>query len=377
MPDEFMPLSNGGLRIKTPPGPPVNATGNGLLLEFLLPYPLHADAGAWPAITLPLGNVLVTVERPTSRVIDTQPAAIFGNDMPDLFCTVIRAMIGNQGDRPGIETEVYASIYLILEWLRVLGRQYWLLQGSTGVGAYCRGSLFSASGNRLSQQNFAVYDKTVLVRPLTASVWNSVQLNVSNTVPVPLSDSIFCDALLSIASRDDVKALAELGLAAEIELTSLLSAVSQSRPNEKASIEFEKRKAKRQDKFQWKLEKASIALGLEDTAGFNLPGMPLGWKDNLLLLYKFRGSVAHSGQAVVNDATGTRVVGAGDLDRFLFSVEALFHWSEQQRLRMSIPQYSRPWTQFRERPVMAVLDPPKDARGFSGRAGSPAMWVMP
>jgi len=79
----------------------------------------------------------ITVERPIVYPNDTTASGKFGNDMPELFCTVIRALIPAERDRKGIEKEVYDSIHLILQWLRVLGRQYWLLQGPTGYGSYC------------------------------------------------------------------------------------------------------------------------------------------------------------------------------------------------------------------------------------------------
>lgn len=207
MPDQHVLVSNGPLRFKTPPAAPVTITGDGLLLEYLTPYPLLADQGAWPLLTLAIGMREITVERPIVYPIDTTASGTFGNDMPELFCTVIRALIPAERDRKGIEKEVYDSIHLILQWLRVLGRQYWLLQGPTGYGSYCRGSLFARLGQTLRQENFAVYDKTVLVKQLTASAWVSTQENISRQIPVPVSDSILCDALLSIAARDEVKAL--------------------------------------------------------------------------------------------------------------------------------------------------------------------------
>jgi hypothetical protein len=374
MPDK-VPLWNGPLRIKTPPAAPLQLSGDGSVIEFLLPYPIHIlDSKPWEALQTSVGGVAVTIERPATVPIDTPVPGAFCNDTPDLFCTVIRVLLPSVTSHSITEMEVYGVVQLMLQWLRILGRQYWVLHGTTGVSAYCRGAIFSCVGNKLSQENFATYGKTVLVRPLAIEAWNAIRKNSALRHPIPVSESIFCDALMSVASRDDVKALVELGLAAEIELTGILGAVVASRPNDKAAVEFLKRKERRMDKFQWKLETACVALGLTDPATFHIAGGPAGWKDQLLLLYKFRGSVAHSGQAVVLDGGRDRVITTAEVTSFIFAVEALFHWAAEQRRLLSLTEYEHPWKQFYDRPIHGVLNPAQETGGFSGRSG-PTTWI--
>ena len=374
MPDN-MPLWNGPLRMKTPPAAPLQLSGDGSVIEFLLPYPIHiVDSKSWEAFQTSVGGAAVTIERPVTVPIETPVPGAFCNDAPDLFCTVIRVLLPSATEHSTPEKEVYGLVQSMLQWLRILGRQYWVLHGSTGVSAYCRGANFCCAGNKLSQENFAIYDKTVLVRPLTIEEWDAIRKNSALRRPTPVSESIFCDALMSVASRDDVKALVELGLAAEIELTRLLGAAAASRPSDKAAADFLRRKERRIDKFQWKLETASVALGLADPATFNIAGGPAGWKDQLLLLYKFRGSVAHSGQAVVFDGGTDRVITTGELTSFIIAVEALFHWAAEQRRQLSLTEYDQPWKQFSDRPIRGVLDPAPGMGGFSGRSG-PTTWI--
>jgi hypothetical protein len=350
-------------------------SGEGSVIEYLLPYPTHiVDSGPWEALQTSVGSVAVTIERPATVPIETPVPGAFCNDAADLFCTVIRVLVPNATGYSTLEKEVYGVVRLMLQWLRILGRQYWVLHGSTGVSAYYRGAIFSCAGRNLSQENFATYDKTVLVRPLPIEAWDAIRKNSALRRPIPVSESIFCDALMSVASRDDVKALVELGLAAEVELTRLLGSAAASRPHDKAAADFLRRKERRMDKFQWKLETASVALGLGDPATFSLADGPTGWKEQLLLLYKFRGSVAHSGQAVVFDGGRDRVITDGEVTSFIFAVEALFHWAAEQRRQLSLTEYDQPWKQFSDRPICGVLSPAQGMGGFSGRSG-PTTWI--
>lgn len=324
------------------------------------------DRSAWDVLLDTTGNVEVRVEKPIVAPIEAAAPGTFSNDAPDMFCTIVRVLVpGNLGS-PSIEKDTYRIVESMLQWLRILARQYWLLHGSTGVSAFYRGTVFCSSGDTLSQQNFASYDRTVLVQPLSREIWDSVRSNAAAHRSIPVSESIFCDALMSIASRDDVKGLVELGLAAEIELTRLLEAVALNRTDLAAS-DFLERKRRRQDKFQWKLEDSSVALGLEDPGKFQIVGGPPNWKDKLLLLYKFRGSVAHSGRAVVDDGNGTRPVTDPEISDFIFAVEALLHWSAAQRRQRSLMEYDSSFSQFSDRPIVGASTP-QGQPGFSGRS---------
>ena len=368
-----VPLWNGPLRLKTPPAAPVQLNRDGSLIEFLLPYPMHiADWSAWDDLLDKVGNIEVRVEKPVVVPIEAAAAGTFSNDAPDLFCTIVRVLVPGNLGWPTIEKDTYRVVESMLQWLRILARQYWLLHGSTGVSAFYRGTIFSSSGTTLSQQNFASYDRTVLVRPLSREIWDSVRSNASAHRSIPVSESILCDALMSIASRDDVKGLVELGLAAEIELTRLLEAVAVNR-TDPAAKDFLERKRRRQDKFQWKLEDSSVALGLDDPGKFQIAGGPPNWKDKLILLYKFRGSVAHSGKAVVEESGVTRPITDPEISGFIFAVEALLHWSAAQRRQRSLIEYDSPFSQFSDRPIIGLLTP-QGQPGFSGRSGV-ASWL--
>ena len=159
---------------------------------------------------------------------------------PDAFCSIVRAGCKHQPNaaaypKPG---EVWSLVEVLLSWIRVKARHYWLLHGHTGFGALYRGSVMSQEGRQIAQRNFVSYGRILIVRPLDEPLWLSIRNELTSGAEVPVSDSVFCDALFSAVAGDEMKALLELGVAAEIEITQLLVNVSQTPPHTPKKREF-------------------------------------------------------------------------------------------------------------------------------------------
>jgi hypothetical protein len=325
---------NGLPRISSPPQcPSAPVPYDAQVFDFLLPYPIHVfDDSPWPALHVRRPDIEILLLKPVSTPVTPQEQLAKGtNEQPDLFGTVFHTIVERVSHfYPASHQAAFGIVHHALRWLRVLTRQYWIGTGSAGVAAKYRGTAFRVEGNDVHQMNFAHYGHSVLVRPLTRSIWDTMIYPVEDHTPVPAAQSIFCDALTSFAVGDSVVALIQLGVACDIALTSLLddlAALNPSSASAKAYLQA------RHDKFEDKLLKYPVLFGLCNPRKFHPPKEPRNWADQVLILYKFRNKAAHEGRAQVKDrSTGAfRDLQAGELGTFILSVEALFHWIREQR----------------------------------------------
>jgi hypothetical protein len=309
-------------------------TEDGEYTEFLLPYPMHVIDGApWKSLECSIGGKNVFIEKPVPIQSRYEPQGRLGNESPDAFCSIIRVkcpLLAGSFPEPA---EIWPMVELLLSWIRVKARHYWLLHGQAGFGAAYRGSLFNQNSTQLSQINFAAYGPNLIVRPLTESLWLSIASDLATGSEPPVSESLFCDALLSATAGDDVKAVLEMGVAVEIELSHLLRDAMQSPPATKGKTDYAKRGDK--NKFIPKLEEWPQKVGLEAAASFARTGLYSGWIEIVKELYDLRGSVAHSGRLRPGIAARS---GA----EYLFAGNALFAYCRDQRKKSGLSFYSYP-----------------------------------
>jgi hypothetical protein len=337
---QHVPLSNGSMKIVTPPATiSFRLRNDGKLTEFLLPYPTHIiDDRLWGTLECELGGFPVSIEKPVPIVEPYEPKGRIGNESPDALASIIRVGCKRKPGaydcpKPG---QVWGLVEAMLGWIRVKARHYWLLHGHSGLGALYRGSALSQEGKQIAQQNFASYGRMLIVRPLDESLWLSIRNELSSGREIPVSDSIFCDALFSAVTGDEMKALLELGVAAEIEITQLLVKASQTSPTTPKKRAFV---ANRGDwnRFSKKLGDWPQELGLQEAAMFKPPGIFKDWVNVIRELYDLRNSIAHSGKLRAG-AT------AQNVSAYIFATNALFAYCREQRARAGISDYSYPVT---------------------------------
>lgn len=328
---------NGLPRVSTPYQSPVAPVPfDAQVFDFLLPYPNNVfDDNPWPALQVRRPDIEILLLKPISGpVIPQEPLATGNNEQPDLFGTVFHAIVERVSKSyPASHRAAFEVVRHALRWMRVLTRQYWIGTGSAGVAAQYRGAAFRVEGKDVYQMNFAHYGHSVLVQPLTRPIWDTMIYPVENQIPVPPSESIFCDALTSFAVGDSVVTLLQLGVACDVALTSLLDDLAALNPSSASAKVYLKDRHAQKDKFGSKLLKYPIDFGLCDPRKFHPANKVPDWVDKLLTLYKFRNKAAHEGRAQVKElSTGAlRDLQAGELGAFIFSVEALFQWIREQR----------------------------------------------
>jgi len=330
-----IPLTNGPLPVTTPPTASTATSGeDGQLLEFMVPFPMHiVDPKSWVPLEVSLGSRSVFIHKPvpvSDRLIST---GRLGNESPDLYSSILRISC-----RPGPEDFGYPSpadcwsiLESLLTWIRVKARHYWLLHGQKGFGALFRGTAFKQAGNQVEQRNFSSYGPITIVHPLDEELWLTIKADLNDKPPV--AEALFCDALLSAVAGDEIKAVLELGVAAEVEITHLLSLTAQSPPDTAAKRKYANNGD--WDRFKNKFTQWPQKLGLDDVTAFSMPGLYKGWFDIVRELYDLRGSVAHSGK--LRSGVASR-----SLADYLFATNALLQYSRVQRQKQGLPVYSFP-----------------------------------
>lgn len=330
---DFLPLSNGPIRVVTAPIVPRSMIDqDGRVIEYLLSWPMHIiDNSIWKRIEFIVNGIPISIQRPIPATAQYEPEGRLGNESPEAFCTIIRV-------RTPLGAELstddgWRVVESLLLWIRVKCRHYWLLHGMTGFGAVYRCSILTRNGKRLFQKNVSTYGPNVIVRPLTEALWLSIQDELEADTEIPLADSIYCDALLSIVAGDQMKALLEAGVAAEVAITQLLLEVSDCPPDSPAKKNF--RKTGDFDRFKKKLTEWPQLLGLEAADSFKFQGMPADWVTTVQNLYKLRNGVAHGGKIKTAAPANT-------LTAAIFAVSTLLQYCREQRSRVGLPSYSMP-----------------------------------
>jgi hypothetical protein len=332
-----IPLANGPLVGTTPPPvPSIRLNENAQLLEFLVPYPMRIeDANPWQPIEANIENKKLFIEKPALSTKRLEPDGIVGNETADAFCTIFRVTCPKEASETfPLPADVWSVVEELLTWIRVKARHYWLLHGFESFGALYRGSEFQREGNQVGQRNMLAYGQNLIVEPLTKALWSSMSQQLNSKQHPPVSESLFCDALVSAVSGDESKAVLELGVAAEVEVTRMLTEVANTLPNSPQKAKF--RNKGERDKFGQKFSDWPLRLGLEDAPAFKMKGLYSGWTDIVKDLYKMRNGVAHSGKLHSNRHIG----------EYVFSANALFAYCRAQREKAGVGVYSYPAGEF-------------------------------
>lgn len=352
---DFLQLANGGLKITTPPFPPrIVFEDDGQLVEYVFPFPIYLeDAGTWPPVRINVGGKTAQIQKPIAACLSVPLQQTLGNDSMALHYTIVRAFVPHP---PIPEYLIYQQLVKCLEWLRILGRQYWIFHGSIGRSPFCNAACFETNSARHSQTNIVHAGQTVIIKPLTKTVWESIEQQISANCVLPVAESIYCDALISTSLQDDVKALTELGMAAEIELTQLHEDILPTADPHDAS-EYAKQQKKNGDRFEWKFKDGSQLLKMSDAGQFVPIDGPSGWSSDLLALYRSRNKAIHLGRAIVVDkATKSESnMNRGEFIPYIFAMEAFFSWIQENRTSRSLERYKYPWLEYRQKPLNCVI----------------------
>jgi hypothetical protein len=204
-----VPLSNGPVRTTTTQAIPTFVLEkDGQEIEFLLPFPMHiVDASPWPCIRYTVKGVPITIDKPLSVAGSYAVPDSRSTEQSDCFCTVVR--IRTPFGVTFSAADGWQAVQKLAEWIRIKCRHYWVLHGSVGYGALFRSATSIRHGENVSLSNAAAYGGTVIVLPLSEAIWQTLGEELESDAAVPLPESLYCDALLSLVSGNSMKAAVE------------------------------------------------------------------------------------------------------------------------------------------------------------------------
>jgi hypothetical protein len=333
-----IPATNGPVSITTPPEKPnFKLKEDGQLVEFMLPYPMHVvDSAEWPSLSCSSARRQLIIYKPMPVQEPYLLKSTIGNEPPDTFCSVIRvgcSLVAPTETYPGA-AELWPTVERLCEWIRIKCRHYWLLHGQAGFAATLHASILTQRGKAISQKNVVGYGRNFIVRPLDREIWESIETDLQSNLDPPVSEALYCDALISAFYGDEVKAILEMGVAVEVEITDLLTTLANATPSSPSKKKFLQQKSHLL-KFYAKLCEWPQKLGLDGAETFAHPGFPPGWVDSIRELYRLRGSAAHSGK-IKSGAMNQH------LSSYVYAANALFAYARAQRLNAGLPTYSYP-----------------------------------
>lgn len=318
---------NSPMRIVTAPSiTSVSSPPHSQILEFLQPYPTYIeDREDWPPLVCNIANRTVEIHKPIGSVKHYEPDGRIGNEKLEGFgCAIQVCVTPEAGRHQLLHSDVWPTIESLLAWIRVRARHFWLLHGAYGHGARYRGSEFHRVGDRIQQTNFGQYSPAVIVRPLSKTIWAAIEKELKSGKSPPVSESIFCDALLSISAGDEMKGALELGVACEVEVTSLLDEVAHRHPDRQDAVEYLARNAKRNfPGFASKLKHWTVRCGLPGPEKYSSGSVPGDWIDTVQELYNLRNAIAHSGKLSE---------GNHRLPKYVVATNALFRYCRKVRI---------------------------------------------
>lgn len=329
-----MPLSNGPITFRTPPSlPRLCLPSNGTRVSFQLSYPIHIiDDAPWRPIQVSISGRPITINKPV--VVTSGVLTELDTESPDMYWTNLTVDCGDFGALT--PTNGWEVVHSLLGWLRIKCRHYWLLHGSTGFGSRYRTTIYERADLHISQQNSVGYGSNVIVRPLTREIWESSELELSSNAVKPLSDSLYCDALLSLAAGDIAKAVVEAAVATEVAITQLLIDVAHQLPSTQPKAEFlERERQGKYARFGEKMKDWPQKMGLPATSTYRPSGFPPSWLTDAEFLYRERNLVAHSGMV-------SNLTGGPTLSQMVFAANATLQYCREQRLELGLTVFDMP-----------------------------------
>ena len=291
-----------------------------LTYEFLLPSEILLEPGAWDPLSLTRDGYVMSVVKPTagSKIVPLQGTV--GNEGIDMGYSICHVQV-NLGETQN-EPEWYVPVRALnecLEWIRSIGRQFWVGALPTMSRVLGRGSIISENG---SYKNFGGYTTRLPVGPLTKIQWEWIgrQLQAGHAPSVP--EVLLSDALISFSHDDYLQTVIRLGIVCELELNAFVEDLLTRQPKAVQEL-YDERKP-----FEWKLKNVPGILGAEKYQDHNNE-----WTKALCTLYGLRGLAIHHAAIQVNG----KDIDFADLSRFLFATFDFLNWTEQQRVRLGLP----------------------------------------
>lgn len=348
------PLPLGMLPGRTVEAPKKTTLSNRTVYEFpVIGAVALADDSPWAPIVLSRGGKSVRFLKPVSGHIGVEVKCRLTNQHIDFrYSTLtLETDLYPEQETPQV-LELYPLVNEMIHLLRTLARQYWIGLAMANEGSVVQGIRTRIESGIASFSGQGSYSVPFVVAPLDEQSWQFLgQLLAMQAFP-STGEVILCDALLEIRRADLLQAILLLGVACEVELMSLLEELISRK-----TLSQTQRDKILDAPFRMKLLNRTVELGTVSPETAIIPNFPSDWAKAVCDLYRLRNQAAHGGHCTVEDKGVKRAAHLSDLARFLFSAEALFAWSNQERIRLGLPRYVTATMLPKGSPISAMIFP--------------------
>lgn len=278
------------------------------------------DSSHWPEIRLNRDNIPMSIHKPiaSSKIVPAEGTR--GNEGIDVGYSVCRIDVTVPEGQSDPEWAVpFKVLKECLQWIRVIGLQYWLGTMPSGSKVIARGSIIAESG---SYSNFGGYGGGIAVHPFTKEQWEWVGNQLGQRRLPPIPDLLVSDALISFREGDILQTVIRLGVVCELALNALIEDLLALHPLTVRQL-YDERKP-----FEKKLKEVPAILGAERYQDHNAR-----WAKELCSLYSLRGSAIHRGSCQLDG----KDVDQEQVSWFIFATLDFLNWAQDQRMRLNIP----------------------------------------
>lgn len=222
----------------------------------------------------------------------------------------------------------------MIHLLRTVARQYWL-----GLTMANEGAVYQAVRARI-ESGIATFDGSggfstpFIIRPLDLHTWRFLGEMLERGFAPSNAEVILSDALLEVRRGALLNAVMLLGIACEIEITTLIEqlAIRKSLSNNKRNSMF-------REQFKTKFLARTVELGAQDPRSSKLSNFARDWADTVCDLYTARNRAAHSGVCMIKDGEKLTPLELRHMPMLVYAADALLCWANQERRKLGIPVF--------------------------------------
>lgn len=288
--------------------------------EFVIPSQIHiADSSDWPILSVMRDDLSMVLHKPVTGTNLVRVEGTMGNEGVDVGFSICR--VGVTVPEGAANPEWYIPLKPVkecLQWIRVIGSQFWLGTLPNMSRVVARGSIIEGAGK---YTNFGGYKTPFPVMPLTKEQWQlvGVQLAAGREPSVP--ELLVGNAMVSFVQEDYFQAVIQFGVICELELNAFIEDLLTLHTQAVKEL-YDERKP-----FEKKLKEIPAILGADKYQDHNPTRA-----NQLCVLYGLRGRAIHRAKCDING----KEVGFEEMASFYFATMDFLHWTKTQRARLGI-----------------------------------------
>ncbi|HEX3682136.1 MAG TPA: hypothetical protein VHU83_06290 [Bryobacteraceae bacterium] len=293
------------------------------------------DPSEWPPIALQRFGTPVKLLKPRVGQTNVQVEGRITRQAIDVRYTTFTF----ETDLYPIEQTPLPKDYLpalegMIHLLRTVARQYWLGLTMANEGAVYQAVRARVESGTVTFDGAGGFSTPFIIRPLDWNAWRFLGDMLEKGYSPSNAEVIISDALLEIRRGSLLNAVMLLGIACEIEVTTLIDQLVSRK-----SLSNNKRPSIFRETFKTKFLTRTVDLGTSNPRSAKILHFATNWADTVCELYTARNKAAHSGICMIEDDGVLKPLEMRHLPKLVYAADALLWWANLERHRLGIPPF--------------------------------------